>query len=194
MKLLKIKFIQDWYKKYKIVLGLFSLILVLCWFYYFFEPSNGVLFFCSFLSVDYFVYFLFYIVNFSDFNDLDDDLVDYIFDKIKKNKYMYFKNVGIIMFDDFFVYMTHGFKVVRYSELLWSYYIVGSGRYAKTCLFLYFIDGNFKYVSISSIEKRIVDEFEDVLQNIKKHNFAVEIDYNKDISEKMNKILKELQK
>lgn len=98
------------------------------------------------------------------------------------------------MFDEFFVYMTHGFKIVKYDELLWSYYVVGRGRYAKTFLFLYFLDGNSKYISISSIEKRIVDEFEDVLQIIRKHNSTVEIGYSKDVSKKMNKILNELQK
>lgn len=194
MKLFRFKFIRDWYRKYKILFISFSVILILCWFYFFSEPENGMLFFCCILSVIYFGYFLFYIVSFSDFKDLDDDLVNYISDEIKRKKFKYFKNVGIIMLDNFFVYMTHGFKIVRYDELLWSYYIVGSGRYAKTCLFLYFIDGNFKYVSISSIEKRIVDEFKDVLQIIKKHNSAVEIGCNKEISEKMNKILKKLQK
>lgn len=195
MKLLNFKFIRDWYRKYKIYLVMFSIILILCWFYYFFEPENGILFFCGVLSVLYFGYSLFYIVSFSDFKDLDEDLVNYISDKIKRKKYKYFKNVGIIMFDDFFVYMTNGFKIVKYDELLWSYYVVGRGRYNKrTFLILYFLDGNSKYISISSREKRIVDEFEDVLQIIKKHNSTVEIGYNKEISEKMNKILKELQK
>lgn len=194
MKLLNFKFIRDWYRKYKIYLVMFSIILILCWLYYFFEPENGTLLFCSFLSVLYFGCSLFYIVSFSDFKDLDEDLVNYISDKIKRKKYKYFKNVGIIMFDDFFVYMTNGFKIVKYDELLWSYYVVRRGRYANTFLILYFLDGNSKYISISSTGKRIVDEFEDVLQIIKKHNSTVEIGYNKESSKKMNKILKELQK
>lgn len=194
MKLLNFKFIRDWYRKYKIIFVLFSIILILCWIYYFFEPENGMLFLCGYLSVGYFGYFLFYIVIFSDFRELDDDLVDCIADNINNKKYKYFKNVGIIMFDNFFVYMTHGFKIVRYDELLWSYYIVGRGRYANTGLYLYFIDGNSKSIIIQSVDKKVVDEFESVLHIIKKYNSTVEIGYNKEISKKMNKILKELQK
>ena len=195
MKLFKYKFIRDWYRKYNILLVVSLIILILGWIWYFYEPGNGLLCFCAFLSVYTFFYFLFYCVIISDFYDIDKEEFDYIDFNLKNKKYIYLKNIGVIAFDKFFVYMTHGFKVVKYNELIWSFWkIFKADGCSLVIMHMYFTDGNHKQIQSHNLINNCIKDFDNLLKIIKENNPDVEIEHNKEISKRMSKIIRALEK
>ena len=56
-----------------------------------------------------------------DFNKLDDDVVNEIIDKLENDNYSYYKNVGILAFDDYFIDLYNRIELIEYNDLLWIY-------------------------------------------------------------------------
>lgn len=56
-----------------------------------------------------------------DFKKLDDDIVNEIKDKFENDNYSYYKNVGILAFDDYFIDLYNRIELIKYNDLLWIY-------------------------------------------------------------------------
>lgn len=73
---------------------------------------GGVLSFFSLLSLIFYK---------DDFKKLDDDIVNEIIDKLENDNYSYYKNVGVLAFDDYFIDLYNRIELIEYNDLLWIY-------------------------------------------------------------------------
>lgn len=160
MKLLNYKFIKKWYKKYYDILNLFILIDFIILVILFISPNENVAIFSVIYFIIFFVYLIYFCTIRGDLREIDKDTLKCIEDKINSKKFKYFDNIGVICFNDFFVYMTHGFKIVKYDELDKCYLIRNHKKYDRRYIDLLFKNGNEKWIFIKGNDKSLKESNE----------------------------------
>ena len=129
-----------------------------------------------------------------DFNKLDDDVVNEIIDKLENDNYSYYKNIGILAFDDYFIDLYNRIELIEYNDLLWiylfddKYFPKVRPRYVrpKPYIGVNLKNGFFRsiFFSKSSLNYEEANEF---IRFIVSKNKNVVVGYEKETRDMMNK-------
>lgn len=151
---------------------------------------GGVLSFFSLLSLIFYK---------DDFKKLDDDIVNEIIDKLENDNYSYYKNVGVLAFDDYFIDLYNRIELIEYNDLLWiylfddKYFPKVSPRYVrhKPYIGVNLKNGFFRSIFFpkSSLNYEEANEF---IEFVVSKNKNVVVGYEKETRDMMNKKIRDI--
>lgn len=134
-----------------------------------------------------------------DFKKLDDDIVNEIKDKFENNNYSYYKNIGVLAFDDYFIDLYNRIELIEYNDLLWiylfddKYFPKVRPRYVrpKPYIGVNLKNGFFRSIFFpkSSLNYEEADEF---IRFIVSKNKNVVVGYEKETRDMMNKKIRDV--
>ena len=174
MKLLEEKVIKRYISQYYkfLLLGLF--LILFAFLFPLFELDLGfipfVLFCFGIFIIAYYLYKL--IKNRISVMNLDDKLVKEITGYLDKYKYVVYDDMGVICFDKYFINMSKGFEIVKYSDIERCFYKKNIFTSSVICYVLK--DGNKGKIRDLLLNLEI-DSVNGFMQYIRKCNNKIEV-------------------